>query len=104
MADMMKSMGGAKRGGALAKMAQALGLAGRRHGACRQPTPEQIAAMQKQFGTMPGAAGPRQSRLRALAAAAGPAPMRRSCRALADLAVRVRPQPGKLPGLGGGGF
>ena len=49
MADMMKSMGGDKRGGALAKMGQALGLPAAAW-ACRQPTPEQIAALQKQLG------------------------------------------------------
>jgi len=48
MADMMKSMGGGKRGGALAKMGQALGLPGGGMG-MGQPTPEQIAAMQKQL-------------------------------------------------------
>ena len=46
MADMMKAMGGAKRG-AMGKMAQMFGLGG---GGMPQPTPEQIAALQKQMG------------------------------------------------------
>ena len=45
MADMMKQLGGAKRG-ALGKMASAFGLGG----GMPQPTPEQIEAMQKQMG------------------------------------------------------
>ena len=61
MADMMKSMGGDKRGGALAKMGQALGLPGGGmgggYGGMPQPTPEQIAALQKQFGPMAGLPG-----------------------------------------------
>ena len=47
MADMMKSMGATKRGGAMGKMASMLGLPG---GGMPQPTPEQLAAMQKQMG------------------------------------------------------
>ncbi|MEJ0092106.1 MAG: signal recognition particle protein [Methylocella sp.] len=89
MADMMKSMGGAnKRGGAMGKMASMFGLPGGGMGAMPQPTPEQIAALQKQFGPMPG--GP---------SASGPAP---------KPAVLPPPPPGlvsaapKLPGLGGG--
>ena len=46
MADMMKSLGGAKRG-PLGKMASAFGLGG---GGMPTPTPEQIAEMQKQMG------------------------------------------------------
>ncbi len=45
MADMMKQMGGAKRG-PMGKMAQMFGLGG----GMPQPTPEQIEAMQKQLG------------------------------------------------------
>ncbi len=45
MADMMKQLGGAKRG-ALGKMAQAFGLGGN----MPQPTPEQIEQLQKQMG------------------------------------------------------
>ena len=47
MADMMKAMGGVnKRGGAIGKMASMLGLPG----GMPQPTPEQLAALQKQMG------------------------------------------------------
>jgi signal recognition particle subunit SRP54 len=55
MADMMKAMGGAKRG-AMGKMAQMFGLGGGNSlGGLPQPTPEQIEAMQKQMGgRMPG--------------------------------------------------
>ncbi len=80
MADMMKSMGGAKRGGAMGKMASMLGLPG----GMPQPTPEQIAAMQKQMGQKPVAPAPGQ--------AAKPA---KSCRP-------ASPEAPKLPGLGGG--
>ncbi|MFO1135936.1 MAG: signal recognition particle protein [Rhodoblastus sp.] len=45
MADMMKAMGGGKRG-PMGKMAQMFGLGG----GMPQPTPEQIEAMQKQLG------------------------------------------------------
>ncbi len=45
MADMMKAMGGGKRG-PMGKMAQMFGLGG----GIPQPTPEQIEAMQKQLG------------------------------------------------------
>ncbi len=58
MADMMKSMGGTKRGGAMGKMASMLGLPG---GGMPQPTPEQLAAMQKQMGQRHAAPAP-QSR------------------------------------------
>ncbi|MEA2759867.1 MAG: signal recognition particle subunit, partial [Methylobacteriaceae bacterium] len=51
MADMMKAMGGMKRG-AMGKMAQMLGLGG---GGMPQPTPEEIEALQKQMGgKLPG--------------------------------------------------
>jgi signal recognition particle subunit SRP54 len=43
MADMMKALGGAKKG-PLGRMAQAFGLGG------GMPSPEEIAAMQKQMG------------------------------------------------------
>lgn len=45
MADMMKSLGGAKRG-PMAQMAQMFGLGG----GMPQPTPEQIAELQQKFG------------------------------------------------------
>jgi signal recognition particle subunit SRP54 len=50
MADMMKAMGGAKRG-PLGRMAQAFGLGG------GMPSPEQIAEMQKQMESQGGAPG-----------------------------------------------
>jgi len=90
MADMMKAMGGAKRG-PMGKMAQMFGLGG----GMPQPTPEQIEAMQKQLGgqlppNMPklpdappaGAFGPKNPNLPGMPGLGGP----------------------KLPGLGGGGF
>ena len=50
MADMMKQLGGAKRG-ALGKMAQAFGLGGGNPmGGMPQPTPEQLEQLQKQMG------------------------------------------------------
>ncbi len=49
MADMMKSLGGAKRG-AMGKMAQMFGMGGGMGGGMPQPSPEEIAALQKQFG------------------------------------------------------
>ena len=50
MADMMKAMGGAKRG-PMSKMAQMFGIGG----GMPQPTPEQVADLQKQAGMAPGA-------------------------------------------------
>jgi signal recognition particle subunit SRP54 len=96
MADMMKSMGGKRGGGAMGKMAQALGLPGGGMG-MPQPTPEQIAAMQKQFGPMPGmpAAKP-----------AGVAPKPQAPPALLNAprlpGLGAGAPSGKLPGLGGG--
>jgi len=82
-ADMMKSMGGGGKRGPMAQMAQAFGLGG----GMPQPSPEEIAELQKKFGggagmgagipqpPMPGAGGPKPG--------------------LPGL-------PGGLPGLGGG--
>ena len=55
MADMMKSMGGMKGGGGMRKMAGMMGDlmgggGGNPFGGMPQPTPDQIAAMQKQMG------------------------------------------------------
>ena len=84
MADMMKSMGGGGKRGPMGKLAQMFGMGG----GMPQPTPEQIAEMQKQMGArrrcLPGAAA---------GAFAGRAACRRACPA--------RQGPG-LPGLGGG--
>ena len=80
---MMKSMGGGGKRGPMAQMAQAFGLGG----GMPQPSPEEIAELQKKFGggagmgagipqpPMPGAGGPKPG--------------------LPGL-------PGGLPGLGGG--
>jgi signal recognition particle subunit SRP54 len=51
MADMMKAMGQNKRGGIGAALGNMFGLGG---GAMPQPTPEQIEALQKQMGGLPG--------------------------------------------------
>ncbi len=88
MADMMKQLGGAKRG-PMGKMAQMFGLGG----GMPQPTPEQIEAMQKQLG---GQAPPNMPNMPKLpdappAGAFGPRP-------------GMPGLPPKLPGLGGGGF
>jgi signal recognition particle subunit SRP54 len=102
MADMMKAMGGAKRG-ALGKMAQAFGLpAG---GGMPQPSPEEIAALQKQFGPMPGAAGPAPKPGAQPAAAPKPVAMPPGPVAGAPKLPGLgggSPAAGKLPGLGGG--
>jgi signal recognition particle subunit SRP54 len=81
MADMMKSMGGVKRGGAMGKMASMFGLPGDGMGGMPQPTAEQLAALQKQVG---------QRQI-------GPAPAQ-------PAQIKPVPQPAeppKLPGLGG---
>ena len=83
MADMMKAMGGGKRG-PMGKMAQMFGLGG----GMPQPTPEQIEAMQKQMG---GQLPPNMPKLPDAppAGAFGPKP-------------GMPGLPPKLPGLGGG--
>jgi len=88
MADMMKQMGGGKRG-PMGKMAQMFGLGG----GMPQPSPEQIEAMQKQMG---GQLPPGMPKLPDAppAGAFGPKPT-------------MPGLPGampKLPGLGSGGF
>ena len=90
MADMMKAMGGGKRG-PMGKMAQMFGLGGGNPlSGMPQPTPEQIEAMQKQMG---GGLPPNMPKLPDTppSGAFGPKPG----------------LPGampKLPGLGSGGF
>jgi signal recognition particle subunit SRP54 len=82
MADMMKTMGGAKRGGAMGKMASMFGLpGGGMGGGMPQPTPEQLAALQRQVGQTQIGPTPGQ-----------PAQVKPGLRA---------PEPPKLPGLGG---
>jgi signal recognition particle subunit SRP54 len=74
MAGMMKTMGVGKRGGAMGKMASMFGLPGGGiGGGVPQPTPEQLAALQRQVGHKQIGAQP------------GPKPA----------------EPPKLPGLGG---
>ena len=82
MADMMKSMGATKRGGAMGKMASMLGLPG---GGMPQPTPEQLAAMQKQMGQRHAA----------------PAPQSRPQGHASQKPVSGTGEAPKLPGLGG---
>jgi signal recognition particle subunit SRP54 len=54
MADMMKSMGGGAKRGPMAQLGQMFGMGG----GMPQPTPEQLAAFQKQIGgALPGAKG-----------------------------------------------
>ena len=86
MADMMKAMGGGKRG-PMGKMAQMFGLGG----GMPQPTPEQIEAMQKQMG---GQLPPNMPKLPDAppAGAFGPKPG----------APGLPGAMPKLPGLGGG--
>ena len=88
MADMMKAMGGGKRG-PMGKMAQMFGLGG----GMPQPTPEQIEAMQKQLG---GQLPPNMPKLPDAppAGAFGPKPG----------APGLPGAMPKLPGLGSGGF
>jgi signal recognition particle subunit SRP54 len=91
MADMMKSLGGAKRGGAMGKMASMLGLPG---GGMPKPTPEQLAALQKQMGQKHAASAPQ-------AGALGLAPQKPA----GDTGEAPKLPGlggGKLPGLGGG--
>src|ERR1700730_3735219 len=82
VADMMKTMAGAKRGGAMGKMASMFGLPGAGMGAgMPQPTPEQLAALQRQVGQRQIGPTPEQ-----------PAQIKPGLR---------RAEPPKLPGLGG---
>ncbi len=83
MADMMKALGGAKKGG-LGKMAAAFGLggAGNPLAGMPEPTPAELEALQKQFG------GGRRPAVGAAAGAFG-----------SSLAGKL---PSSLPGLGGG--
>jgi signal recognition particle subunit SRP54 len=80
MADMMKSMGGMKRGGGLmGKAAQMMGMGG-----MRMPSPEEIAEMQKKLGAGPASQG-------------GGLPE-------APPKELFSPKPAALPGLGGKGL
>ncbi|MGH6852254.1 MAG: signal recognition particle protein, partial [Methylocella sp.] len=94
MADMVKTMGGAKRGGAMGKMASMFGPpSGGLGGGMTQPAPEQLAVLQRpvgqrQTGPTPGQPAPGKP---------GPVPPE---------PAQVKPgpkppEPPKLPGLGG---
>jgi signal recognition particle subunit SRP54 len=90
MADMMKSLGGAKRG-PMAQMAQMFGLGG----GMPQPSPEQIAELQNKFGGGAGmGAGIPQS------PPPGAFPAKPSLPGLPGLPGAKPGLPG-LPGLGG---
>ncbi|MGH6849998.1 MAG: signal recognition particle protein, partial [Methylocella sp.] len=84
MAEMVKAMGGAKRGGAMGKMASMFGLPGGGLGGMPQPAPKPRTALQRQLGERqigPTPGQPAQVK-------PGPRP----------------PEPPKLPGLGGPGL
>jgi signal recognition particle subunit SRP54 len=90
MADMMKAMGGMKRG-AMGKMAQMFGVGG----GMPQPTPEEIEALQKQMGgKLPGGMPP-------MPAGLPPAPPPGAF-GLPKMPAGMPGLPGSLPGLGGG--
>ena len=80
MADMMKAMGGMKRGGMMGKAAQMMGL-----GNLPTPSPEEMARLQKQFG-------------------GGPPPPTPGGLPEAPPKELFAQKPGALPGLGGGGL
>ena len=79
MADVMKAMGGMKRGGMMGKAAQMMGL-----GNLPTPSPEEMARLQKQFG-------------------GGPPPPTPGGLPEAPPKELFAQKPGALPGLGGGG-
>ncbi|MBV9701770.1 MAG: signal recognition particle protein [Methylobacteriaceae bacterium] len=87
MADLMKSMGGAKRG-ALGKMASMFGMGG----GMPMPSPEEIAALQKQMGGA-GTGAPSEPKIPAAPPPGAFGPPRMP--GLPGLG-------GRLPGLGGG--
>jgi signal recognition particle subunit SRP54 len=108
MADMMKAMGSTKRGGAMGKMASMFGMPGGNPLAgMPQPTPDQIAALQKQLGQKPTGHAPKppspaKPAAKTPAPATSPAPP-------AGVLASPPPLPGlgssqTPPGLGGGGF
>ncbi len=87
IADMMKAMGGQKRGGAFGKMASMLGLPGGGFGGgIPQPSPQQLATLQKQMSN-------RQVR---------PAPSQGTNNGKPSQEPQGAPKAANLPGLGGG--
>ena len=111
MADLMKSMGGAKRGGAIGKMASMFGLPaggmpgmggfGGMGGGMPQPSPQEIEALQKQLGGLPGA--PAGNPAAPKPATPLPPPAAPTLPGLGASPSSIGG--GKLPGLGGaGGF
>jgi signal recognition particle subunit SRP54 len=90
-ADMMKSMGGGAKRGPMAQMAQAFGLGG----GMPQPSPEDIAELQKKFGGGAGMGLGIPSAPPSVAAPPKPA-------ALPGLPGKLPGLPSGLPGLGGG--
>jgi len=90
-ADMMKSMGGAGKRGPMAQMAQAFGLGG----GMPQPSPEEIAELQKKFGGGAGMGAGIPS-----APPPGAFPSKPGLPGLPGLGSGVG-KPGGLPGLGG---
>jgi signal recognition particle subunit SRP54 len=95
MADMMKAMGGAKRG-AMGKMASMFGIGGGM-GGMPQPSPEDIAALQQQMGG--GGLPPEMPKL----PSAPPAGLLGGLKPPAGLpGLGGGRLPGGLPGLGGG--
>jgi signal recognition particle subunit SRP54 len=103
MADMMKAIGGAGKRGAMGKMAQMFGLGGGGGMAgMPQPTPEQIEALQKQMGNMPGGLPPMPGGLPQMPKEFAPPP---GAFNLPKMPAGTPGLPGlgsgKLPGLGG---
>jgi signal recognition particle subunit SRP54 len=95
MADMMKSMGSTKRGGAMGKMAAMFGLpGGGMAGAMPRPAPKQPAALQRQADERQILPMPEQK----AEVKPGPKPPEQSAQFKPG---PKEPKPAKLPGLGG---
>jgi signal recognition particle subunit SRP54 len=100
MADMMKSLGPGKKGG-MGKMASMLGMGGGPMGGIpggmKMPSPQELAALQRQMGAGAGAPLPKP--------AASPSPLAKPSPAPSPELFKAPPAPGlggfKLPGLGG---
>lgn len=98
MADMMKSLGPGKKGG-LGKMASMLGMGGGNPmgglpGGMKMPSPQELAALQKQMSSGTGAAMPKSG--------AGSSPLTSPAKAPSPDLFKAPGMGGfKLPGLGG---